>query len=390
MSGASGGREESDNGADPEPESNNGKNKRSKGKSKVWERMSWFSRKSKSKDSDVSGEGPSSLCFHHPSQDLDGCPSSSSSSSNRCDICIEMNFSRASDVAKPRMFPNSEIVETSCLKPSVARALFMRLEAVGQESDRPPKYSWQKKRKAFNRDSLYGEDMEEPLSRTLSMPDGMGDDHVPCHCVACCRCSPFQRLQGSCPVFSFIRRSNSIASLDTALNEIESSLANEVTESNRNCPYRETVNSSLNCARLNGSSHLTESSTDPAQPGTSCADIDAIKCNSLPTYFSHCFLKKCKNCGRSIRISHLPLDSGPFSAEVQDSLLSAFNFCQCKHSLPPSAASVTVHPDASPSKVVDKRPLVNPFTEQSEVRTFREKLQVSMLIVYLDWMNLSS
>ncbi|ELT89788.1 hypothetical protein CAPTEDRAFT_191628, partial [Capitella teleta] len=175
--------------------------KRPKAKSKVWDRVAWFSRKHRSKEA---GEGPSS------------------ERQQACECC-------QADTTVHH-YPNSEIVVQNCLKPSAARALFMQLESTGGSRD-----TW---RPAQQRD-------DEAVS-----DGGMEEQRVPCHCMACCSCSPSQRLLGSCPAFSFIRRSNSAASLDTMLTGISSEQCHD---------------NKVNVLLPEGS-YLTESSTDAHNP----------------------------------------------------------------------------------------------------------------------------
>ena len=143
--------------------------KRSKGKSRVWEKVAWFTRRSRSKDhavggataasseSDLSGIpldnmefdiSPSSSCFDAAGLHQGAPPSwVGSSSSTDSGETFQEEFQDGYRVKRSRLYPNSEVIEQHCLKPSVARALFHQMEAASCRGGKGTKYSWQVKKK---------------------------------------------------------------------------------------------------------------------------------------------------------------------------------------------------------------------------------------------------
>ena len=141
--------------------------KRSKGKSKVWEKVAWFTRRSRSKEHGVGATVASSesdLCgLPLDNMDFDISPSGScydtgglqrrqpswigSSSSTNSGEGFQEEFQDGYRIKRSRLYPNSEIIEQHCLKPSVARALFHQMEAASCRGGKGPKYAWQTKKK---------------------------------------------------------------------------------------------------------------------------------------------------------------------------------------------------------------------------------------------------
>ena len=143
--------------------------KRAKGKSRVWEKVAWFTRRSRSKDhavggataasseSDLSGIpldnmefdiSPSSSCFDAAGLHQWAPPSwVGSSSSTDSGETFQEEFQDGYRVKRSRLYPNSEVIEQHCLKPSVARALFHQMEAASCRGGKGTKYSWQVKKK---------------------------------------------------------------------------------------------------------------------------------------------------------------------------------------------------------------------------------------------------
>ncbi|KAK2192588.1 hypothetical protein NP493_26g03018 [Ridgeia piscesae] len=131
--------------------------RRIKGKSKVWEKVTRFARRTRRyslpegacvPEDDAAALPQSADCmdydlnpFQLPAQSPAWFESSSSSDGEATDSHLGMC------VKKSRLYPNSEIVEQSCLRPSIARALFQQMEAASSGSGRPTKYGWQKKKR---------------------------------------------------------------------------------------------------------------------------------------------------------------------------------------------------------------------------------------------------
>ena len=127
-----------------------------------------FTRRSRSKDhavggataasseSDLSGIpldnmdfdiSPSSSCFDAAGLHQGPPPSwVGSSSSTDSGETFQGEFQDGYRVKRSRLYPNSEVIEQHCLKPSVARALFHQMEAASCRGGKGTKYSWQVKK----------------------------------------------------------------------------------------------------------------------------------------------------------------------------------------------------------------------------------------------------
>ncbi len=155
--------------------------KRSKGKSRVWEKVAWFTRRSKSRDYSSSGamleEGATAAASNDISA-VENIEEDLSPTASNCDQYSWIGSSSSSEsgemfemvegckVKRSRLYPNSEIVEQNCLKPSIARALFHQIEAASCRGNKPPKYlkQIQKKRhsvpwKNLDHDKQTGKDV---------------------------------------------------------------------------------------------------------------------------------------------------------------------------------------------------------------------------------------
>jgi hypothetical protein len=199
--------------------------KRGKGRSKgrVWEKVAWFTRKSKNREQSENAALPDDMQAVLPvDMDCDSSPTSpkdppsiehfvwsESSSSSELEIPGIMQ--------KSHSYPNSEIVEQSCLKPSVARALFQQMEAANlyPKVSKPP---WQKRQSTSNakkRNSAYeirkddylndnwSGHSREDLPMANSMPRHLDNSYIKqyihkhCHCSFCCDCDQSVRTNGN-------------------------------------------------------------------------------------------------------------------------------------------------------------------------------------------------
>lgn len=99
----------------------------------------------------------------------------------------------------------------------------MQLEAVHLSSDIKEKHTWYKpKKKTSKISSPFYEfkDYDISFQKTLSVPEEMVV-RSKCHCIACCGCSPRERLSGDCPVYRR-GRCTSTTSLDRGLDVFQS------------------------------------------------------------------------------------------------------------------------------------------------------------------------
>lgn len=307
--------------------------KRSKNKSRVWERVAWFTRRSRTRDEDISVPDIDSIMSHDIHMDLDTSPSSSTyGSASPLNMSLYHETSSSSDgetsdcqdssqAKHLKLYPNSEIIEQNCLRPSIARALFHQIDKSNSKLHvgHAPKHAVPKKkaRGQFHKsDSFrFKKDMETEelmLSRTVSMPSDMVEQSS-CHCAACCTCTPAQRLMGMCPAHK--RLSSSTASLDTGLSlsySCNSPPADNSANSSRPSSFQEDD--------VTNNEVLCESPSRRFSPQFSL-DLGQFKSNSLPMYYS----KKCKQCGKPMYKSHLPYNHQDF----QD-IAVCLNACVCK------------------------------------------------------------
>ena len=326
-----GGGFEDDNGGDSDslPFKVPSKHGKGKSKGKVWQKVNWFSRRSRSRDL------PSELAavpyceaaiYPNDVMDLDLSPTHSASGHSAIISKSWLESSSSSEnelyenedgylVKRSRLYPNSEIIEQHCLKPSVARALFLQMEAANHRNGRLQKYSWQRKKKKgcglVQNDQSFASGMDS-LSRAVSMPSGITSKSK-CHCRACCSCTPGEILQGMCP--AHVCMSTSTTSLDTGLSNLE----------DMKCEFMQ----------QNGGQELAEY-VDQAMPSPATTYHDCPSPSEvtkpphkLPNYYSQSLQRKCKNCGEVIRQSPGPI----FDSGVLPSLPSQAIFCQCRHGL---------------------------------------------------------
>ena len=142
----------------------------------------WVAPLQRSSESDISGLpldnmefdiSPSSSCCHHPgAAPPSWVGSSSSTDSGEMQEELQQDGYR---VKRSRLYPNSEVIEQHCLKPSVARALFHQMELASCRGGKSTKYSWQVKKKKKSHSipwhSNYADNTtgQYPLLNTLSV-----------------------------------------------------------------------------------------------------------------------------------------------------------------------------------------------------------------------------
>ena len=364
--------------------------KRIKSRSRVWEKVAWFTRRSRGREEDdatvpcdASGLPPDIQV------DLDTSPASSIyDSASPLNISLYQETSSSSDgetdnldvnqVKRSRLYPNSEVIEQNCLRPSVAKALFLEMDSFNPKSfssRHVPKHSWPKKksRGMFHwRDSYHvskeSHYEDEVMPRTISMPNNMVEQSS-CHCAACCTCSPAQRLMGLCP--AHVRLSTSTTSLDTGLslsyscNDHIPPADNQPAAASANftAPHEDDIS-------LNNKIPM-DSPVYKLDPQVSL-DLGQFKSNSLPMYYS----KKCKLCGKPTYKSHLPYNDRTF----QD-LAAVLNVCLCK------STTISGCQKGQPPKIETNEPktcdeaIVRPSKESLEPGQFRLRKSVR---VYVD------
>ncbi|XP_074644813.1 uncharacterized protein LOC141901465 [Tubulanus polymorphus] len=143
--------------------SNSHNGKRDKRKSKVWQKVIWFTRKSSknhrdqnfSEQAGIPDENAASL----PADEFDfefmaRPPWTESSSSSDTESSGDTNLG----IRRTATYPNSEIVEQNCLKPSVARALFQRMEATNLYPKSTSKIYFRKRQKKRTNDEYAARD----------------------------------------------------------------------------------------------------------------------------------------------------------------------------------------------------------------------------------------
>ena len=254
---------------------------------KVWNKVSWFGRRC---DRDVHTQN---IQTRRPI-------SWGSTSSSEGDIG-EMQQRR-------RLSPNSEILEQNCLKQRTTKTMFLRLESLSDNSSNhnSPSSSNLTKKNQCNSKVLDG----DVMSRTTSMPEGVIPKEL-CHCLACCNCTTSERLTGQCP--AYLQRCASTRSLDTALSELEYSLA-----------YH-----NITCQHAVSESTYEGSDVDDPHQKTdtkTCKRLSPTK--FLPNYFSQSLLRKCKFCSKVLGQCHLPVSTTKkFNIPA---LPPSLDYCDCK------------------------------------------------------------
>lgn len=333
--------------------------KRSKSKSKVWEKVAWFTRKSRSREvrsEDDAVVDPDlatlpmdvmELDMVHGESSTDPYPFNNSNTSSDSEPFEDLNYDGC-HIKRSRLYPNSEVVEQNCLRPSMARALFHQMEVANGRSGKQPKYIWQKKKKHSSvmarRDSFHSGTLSisenDPLARALSVPSEITENSM-CHCTACCSCLPSQRLTGACPAYA--RLSMSTTSLDTGL---------DLTVDVDQCAYSVISNDKYTTS--------TSKTTDQQEHRNKTLenqfvlDLTQYKSNSLPSSYG----KKCKYCNKLQAFkTHLPfLERESQYKHVSVASTSSekdAGICQCKMKATKKTCQneeqeVTSKPDKSP------------------------------------------
>lgn len=278
-------------------------------KSKVWRKVSWFSRRSKKPQTQTEhGDENPKPQFENLSRLWLG-----SSSSSESDLLDAARMYQG--VGQRRT--NCEIIEQHCLKPSATRVMFLRPQATSvlkskSSLPRQRKFIWPKKRQMQSsaKESVVAQ--INSISRTYSAPDYISDQKT-CHCLACCSCTTTERLDGLCP--AYLQRCASTRSLDTALSELQYSLNRHDSESTD-----ETFldSSHEDCVKNQSEQQL-------AFAGSSKSSSSPVKGN----YYSQSLQRKCKLCSKLIRQYHLPMNISARHPNL-DNVATAVNYCDCK------------------------------------------------------------
>lgn len=291
------------------------RHKHDKTKCKKWGKGAWFKRVEQQ-----SSECTTSSDLAQPErEDHEGASASSSRPHEHASACsckAMPGSTSSSDIEiyegtecyrtkNSQRYPNSEVDEQNCLRPSMARAMFLQLESLTSPTKKTKRFSWPKKKQANSDKVSLGPDDSDCLIRTSSMPSGLASNDTlsNCHCPACCNCSPLERLQGSCP--AFIRRFTSTTSLDTGLAELGCSLGYLSTPWLEEEDWKQDTGLGHMCR----SPPRLPSPSDPCYPtwlikGDDVASLgshtDPHKTNSLPSYLSS-RQRWCKICGKMIQ-----------------------------------------------------------------------------------------
>ena len=123
--------------------------------------------------------------------------------------------------------------------------------------------------------------MCHPWLAPASMPGMVDSTKNNCHCIACCSCSPRDRLSGVCPAFTFSRNTLA-ASLDTGLDHLDGNGSNE-------CLVRSAALMTSE-VRDSGRAAVPEFGSEAA-----CGIDVQAKYKSLPLYYSRTW---CMVCGK--------------------------------------------------------------------------------------------
>ncbi|XP_038061630.1 probable E3 ubiquitin ligase complex SCF subunit sconB [Patiria miniata] len=184
--------------------------KRVKSKSRVWEKVAWFTRRPRREpetESALTGEDGGAACLPLDVMDIDDVPSSSSSHSpNISQPLSEYSSSSESDMptyGDPSRDPDSsQVVYQNCVRPSLVKAMFGKNEGRGRDR-KVHLQSHLKKEKKCIRKSLQessddGDDFWTSRSPYLDEESNLGESKqtteewdmrtLQCHCPACCSC----------------------------------------------------------------------------------------------------------------------------------------------------------------------------------------------------------
>ncbi|XP_070558029.1 F-box/WD repeat-containing protein 7-like [Ptychodera flava] len=197
---ASGGGSDSDGAKPP--------TKRAKGRSRVWEKVAWLTRRGRasrySQSSENAAMGDEACAAALPEcmevdQDLPSTASNFSPAMSRplseCSSSSEGDL-MANPLCEP-CYPNSEVDSKSCIRPSLIRAMFRQLEPMSYNRKNPkfartcPKSA---SRGTDGEDSSPGERDSSCISSSSGSPSTSkkhNDDSAngdSCHCPACCSC----------------------------------------------------------------------------------------------------------------------------------------------------------------------------------------------------------
>ncbi|XP_072027090.1 uncharacterized protein [Amphiura filiformis] len=194
--------------------------KRVKSKSRVWERVSWFSRKSRTTKEghiELSLTGEEGGAAAIPDQmEVDDMPSSSSGPSPR--PLSDYSSSSEGDIASLSLrtaghnngkksnsssrYSNSEVVYQNCVKPSLVKVMFGKADNnVCSTRIHIPRRTTKKKIEQMNlsdddedEDELEASKCHHHTRNQLNDSSKLknawfdGNRHAPCHCPACCSC----------------------------------------------------------------------------------------------------------------------------------------------------------------------------------------------------------
>ena len=260
--------------------------RRVKGKSKVWDKMTKFARRSRRysvplpEGACVPDDDAAAMPQSADGMDYDPNPfhlSGSSSAWFEGSSSSDGEITETLRMKKSRLYPNNETVEQSS---SVVRAPFQQEAGSIGRGGRPTKYGWQKKKRRAHHsfrcaDHVTGL-MSDNARSTSNTVDFTGSKNLG---------NPIPH-----------QRHTSSVSLD-------SSFARH--------------------SRATDKQFLTLPRHSPADDYDMCV---AMKTASLPNYHSHSFQKTCKKCGLMLNTTHSP-DNGVVVDGMSD--MFAACFCQC-------------------------------------------------------------
>lgn len=337
--------------------------RRVKGKSKVWEKVTRFARRTRRDslpepeganvpDDDAAALPQSADCmdydlnpFHLSGQSPAWFESSSSSDGEATEAHLGMC------VKKSRLYPNSEIVEQSCLRPSIAKALFQQMEAASSGSARPTKYGWQKKKRRTHHTARCADHV------TGLMCEDVRSTVMPVDCTTSAVRS------GQYATHSNIYTGDKPSSLVPEQFTRHTSSVSLDSVRTRHCTTGEKANSQQ-------FSHLPCDSPDcDNQDCDSNRTCLSMKTASLPNYHSHSFHKKCEQCGLILRNLNLLNTSG-----IIDGMSDMFAacFCQCKQQILYEESPCQSNQSGHWSGLTTSSSFVRPVEFKSKFETMKE------------------
>ncbi|XP_033647348.1 F-box/WD repeat-containing protein 7-like [Asterias rubens] len=177
--------------------------KRVKSKSRVWEKVAWFTRRPRREpevEAALTGEEGGAARLPLDVMDIDDVPSSSSSHSpNISQPLSEYSSSSEGDIATYDKDPeSSQVVYQNCVRPSLVKAMFGKSDGASAHSSKSQGNLRKGKKCTRKSNQETHEDDDQMSGRKPTSPketkghraiiDKWDSKSIPCHCPACCSC----------------------------------------------------------------------------------------------------------------------------------------------------------------------------------------------------------